>query len=425
MRGFVKILEAVIASLLILGSLSFLYSFRLREQEWGRAAMETLARDAIFVLEKSRAISDALLGNESKINNLLANLLPPSVMWRVEIRGLPKDRIRIGCACTKSEAEKLKQILHIYTSEDWVIKFCKRNITFGMVLITLDESVEELIEGTDLIFTFNQTRLEENQEKIKRLLESDKGVVLVADLNETSDFISSLFNLSWKSGEPSEDNSFTSLEVETPSFHFARLFTLMPIRIDTNQNQVGHFYIRGEVHNLTTGYNASAGYEFVKIDADPREYKEGEIANVTDRENKTWHVLIREIDADLTDGRTFADISLIDENYTFYLPNPSGKNKIAANEQTILATSNGFSSLQLNEHPFSLKGRAIWMKSYDPNFSDVNQLLKSTLLFAAGEQFTLAGEKKPTQPYVAASWINSQAEFCLPYTASIYVWYVY
>ena len=430
MRGFIKILEAVIASLVILGALSYFSALTARESTWGSAILGVMARDAIHVVSKSGELIRAIKeNNASKLEKLLENALPKSMMWKFVIIGLPKPTIRIGCDCTDEEMRRVKEMLHIYTSEDYVINFNGRNLTFGLLQISLENyDIDELIREIDVLLLFNASVLTENEEKVKRLLASDKGVLMVADLNESqikNSFLSWLFGLELKSGTPSDYNNFSSLNVESKSFHISRLFTSMPVRIDTRKNKGGFFYVRGEVHNLTTGYNRSFNYEYVKVDNDPTEYREGEVFNVSDSDGNTWHFLVRQIDANKSDGRTFADISVIDENYSFFIPNKGEFNKVARNEKTILLTSNEFSSLQLNQQLEQFRGRAAWLKSYQSNFSDVNQLFKSLLLFLAGEKFTLGRDVNMPILFRTASYLFSQRYFAFPFAARIHVWYVY
>jgi hypothetical protein len=262
---------------------------------------------------------------------------------------------------------------------------------------------------------------------IDNFLKNDKGIVAIADINSThleDEYFTSIFNLSYRSGSPVTKNQFTYRDdIKKVSYHISRLFTSMPIRIDTHINTEGYFYIRDELHNITTNYDGAC---FVKHDNDPAKYRVGDIFVVTDFESKRWRIKIRNIDCDVFDDRTFVDISIVDRNYTFNIVNKPNYNKISVNEKTILSTTNNFATVQVNYDIFYGKGRAVWIKQYPINRSDVNQLFKSLLLYVAGEKYRMETYTKHTpEKYKSVTYLMSSSLFDTPFIVRLFIWFIY
>ncbi|MCD6422145.1 hypothetical protein J7L13_02240 [bacterium] len=395
--------------------------------EWDYALLETRARDALAVLHTSGSLERFIrFNNATGLEQTLSKLLPESVMFSAEIEGLPKPLIRIGCNCSDEEIKKLKTMLHINLSNDKVITFNSRNITFGYVKINLNDLRKKAGE-IDVLLFFGYRNFSPYKSSVENFLKQDKGIFAIADLNAThldDPYFAYLFNLSSSPGNPAAENSFAYQDdVEKISYHASRLFTSMPVRIDTHVNTEGYFYIRNEAHNITTAYDGAC---FVMHDDDATKYRMGEVFTVTDSENSQWHVKIRYIDCDTLDGRTFVDISIIDRNYTFKIINNPNHNRVSANEKTVLSTSNHFASVQVNYDMFYGKGRAVWMKHYPANRSDVNQLFKSLLLYAAGEKYRMETYTKPMpKKYRSVTYFMPSGAFDAPFIVRLFLWFIY
>ena len=428
MKGFIRILEALVASIILLSSLSYFFKVRTSETGWDYALLEMRARDALAVLHTSGLLENFIrFNNVTGLEQTLSKLLPESVMFSTEIEGLPKPMIRIGCNCSDEEIEELKTMLHINLSNDKIITFNSRNITFGYVKINLSDLRKKASE-IDVLLFFGYRNLSPYRSSVENFLKQDKGIFAIADLNDThlqDSYFASLFNLSSSPGNPAAENRFAYIDdVKKVSYHISRLFTSMPVRIDTHLNTVGYFYVRNEAHNITTG---SDGACFVMHDEDTTKYRAGEVFVVTDSENNRWQIKIRDIDCDTVDDRTFVDLSIIDRNYTFKIVNKPHHNRVSVNEKTVLSTSNDFASVQVNYDMFYGKGRAVWMKRYPVNRSDVNQLFKSLLLYAAGERYRMETYAKiPPKKYRSVSYfIPGGSVFDAPFAVRLFLWFIY
>ncbi len=424
MKGIARILEAILASVIILGSLSYFLVAKVHESRWGYVILENELQDVLVTLTKTGELVNYIRTNDiTGLHEELNALLPKTVMYKLEVIGLPKPMIRIGCNCTESELSKLRKMLHI--QRERTFEFNGRNLSLGFQRIALSKPSEDL----DLIVFFGYRNLSRYSWELENFLQKDKGVLMIANLTDedlNDAYLTELFGLNYKTGHPSRNNNFVDItNVSTLAYHISRLFGDMPIRIDTNLNTQGYFYLRTSLHNLTTGQDENGSY--VLHDLDPTKYREGDVFLATDEDDRTWRIKVYKIDADPSDEVTYADIGIIDRNYTFFIQDPIGENHVAANELTIVKTTNDFASVQINDDVGLYgRGRAVWIKSYDPNATDLNQLLRSLVLYAAGERFAM--EHYPTklpERYVSVSLILSDVYFDFPFVVKLIGWFVY
>src|SRR3989338_3109322 len=113
MRGFIKIIEAVIASIILLTAMTFFFSAEAKYPRWGASLMQAEARDALAALNKSGAMNN-FIENAYKddaarqtakegMTGMLEAMLSGSTDFSLEIRGLPDPKINIICVCSQTE----------------------------------------------------------------------------------------------------------------------------------------------------------------------------------------------------------------------------------------------------------------------------------------------------------------------------------
>jgi hypothetical protein len=99
MRGFIKILESIIASIIIISAITFFFSFS-RPSE----SRQTESNYVLPALQKSGLLDEYITNNDvTSMTQTLKNMLPPSVDFSVEISGIPNPEIKIACVCTDAE----------------------------------------------------------------------------------------------------------------------------------------------------------------------------------------------------------------------------------------------------------------------------------------------------------------------------------
>jgi len=434
-KGFVKILEAVIASIILIGSVSYFFIPYIKSSDWSRSNLELQGRDALVALDNYGYLRTFILENnitedQKGLEYYLKKMLPKSVMFSVEVYGLPKPVIKLGCNCTSAEMEKLQKMIY-----DKRIEFKGREINFS---IDAETGLENLLANRDIdvILLFGYKDLSPYKSEMEEFLGRDKSILVIADLNETEvndGIFNETFNLSWQvGGILDENNDFSDLsDPKNISWHISNYFVYMPVRIETtedigNGERKGNFFIQGIQHDLITGYNETGSFDYVRYDTDTKQYKLNEVFIVDG-----WSIKIRRIDSNYTDDyTTYADISIINRSYVFNISNTPSKNNIAKNEKTILKTTNGFSSVQSNYQITKYgKGRTVWLKNYTETYSDVNQLFKSILLWAAGENYDLGqifGHKKMRpKSYTKVYYVVSGNQEFEPYIIKLVLWHIY
>jgi hypothetical protein len=220
-----------------------------------------------------------------------------------------------------------------------------------------------------------------------------------------------IFNITLRDGSVSSYSQINSNSLEP--FRIGEYFIDVPIRIYNNSN----FWIKDISHSLYVCIDNNS-LPCIRIDNLPQEYHIGDTVIIDGTRIK-----IRDIDADESDGRVFADISIIDRNYNFYLPNPYPG--IEANEKTILKTLNGFSFAQLNyfitQHG---NGRAVWIKDFGEERKDFGQLLKSIILWASEERFKTETQKI-NKNFIETYYLVSGIFESEPYLIRLIAFYIY
>ena len=112
MKGFIKTLEAIIASLIILASLTYFFSTPNRVSGWSNALLQTEVEDSLATLYKSGVLETLVKDNNTiELNSRLKQMVPDIVDFSIEIRGIPNPEIRIAVLGDSSDATNLKSIL--------------------------------------------------------------------------------------------------------------------------------------------------------------------------------------------------------------------------------------------------------------------------------------------------------------------------
>ncbi|MBI2971223.1 MAG: hypothetical protein HYY37_02265 [Candidatus Aenigmarchaeota archaeon] len=193
-KGFVRILEAIIASLILLTSLSYFFIIE-RYSFWGDVLTQTQVNDAMASLYINGTVQQAiLLNNATLLHTRLKRMLPETVDFSVEVRGIPNPVIRIGCNCTTEETQKLKDMLY-----STAFGYKKRNI----MLVVTNDSLDNLAYAPiDVVVFFGYRQFDAaNRSYLSNFLANGKTLFMLADLkeNEVKDgFIGPLFGLSWR-----------------------------------------------------------------------------------------------------------------------------------------------------------------------------------------------------------------------------------
>ncbi len=424
MKGFVKILEAIIACIILLASLSYFFTFHTQQSGWFDTTLKLEAQDALTVLDKSGFIQDWIReNNESglKEKGKLDKMIHETADFAVGVYGIPKSEIWIGCNCSETEKEELKKMLRPGTASGSDLERGGAFLLNGRKIELMVKKVNlDHLEGTDVLIFFGYKDLTTHMAEINELLAQGGGIVAIANLTagQTNDGIfNTIFNLSWNSGGSGSSNSVFN-DITDPrnvSYKIADYFVSVPFRVNTSYDHEGEFYIHGNEHTIETYYNSTGEYAIFNT----KYYEEGDIIVVDDVPVKVVRI---NANVSLPEFES-VDLSIINASYEFYgLPWDATTNKIAKDKKTVLV-SDELSSVKANYYITKYgKGRTVWIPEYEKKYTDINQLLKASILWASGEEFIIDDKTLPKQYMEVSRIINDNG---VSYRVSLLIWRIF
>ncbi|MBI2076705.1 MAG: hypothetical protein HYT72_05660 [Candidatus Aenigmarchaeota archaeon] len=181
-KGFIRILEVIIASLILLASLSFF--FAATTTKTGNELEQMRVEDVLASVQKSGLLESFVKTNDiTGLNAKLKALMPQPIDFSIEISGIPNPEIRIGCNCTDAKKTELENIL-----SPLAFSYKQRSIKIVIQKIKL----EEIAGATfDILFFFDkESMFHTNPDKQEKLITNltrflENGTVfLFSDLQE-------------------------------------------------------------------------------------------------------------------------------------------------------------------------------------------------------------------------------------------------
>jgi len=197
MKGIVKILEAIIASIILITTISFFITVE-RTTRWDTALFQTKMQDTLSSLDRSGNL-ELYIKNYDKegLENLIRNTTGRTTGFSINIAGISDSEIVIACNCTNSEINDLKTILNITVDNSFFYKTRRINITINQA------SIESISQESDMLFIFGYENLNSYQTQINNFLNQDKTIFMFSSLSEiqTNDGImNETFDLEWNNG---------------------------------------------------------------------------------------------------------------------------------------------------------------------------------------------------------------------------------
>ncbi len=408
MKGFIKTIEVVIASIIVLIVMSQFF-FNVEREPWGKIFLKTSLEDAIISLHKTGELEKYVTRNDyNSFHKKLEFMMGGPYSFSIVVRDVPKPIIKVGCVCNDEELNilksRLKPVEFEYSGRPTEIRINKTEIYSN---------------EPDVFFYFNKTKFKEDKSLIKSKLTRGKGVILMSDLSESDmNDLSDIFGFSPK--QTTKTNSNFSKAPETISFHISKIFTKVPFRVYTSGStteQFGYIQLREQDYEIKTFTNSTCE-NCLEYPVDSGKYYEiGETFEIeTDAENYT--LLVDKVQANSSIGDTFSDLIILNRTYTFKTPAIVGSDyfdgSILYNGENSLVTTNKMATWTYNS----------------ANNSDNNQLLKSLILYTAGESYRLdrdffdvtAPSSEPPGEYVSVSYRVSGYEDLDPFEIIIRAW---
>lgn len=194
MKGFAKIFEAIIASVIILASLTFFFVPDIKGSGWEDTMIQTLAQDALESAYLNGTLINYIRSDDrTQINTLMSEMLPKTVDFSIEVSGTVNSVINIVCVdCAGGDVDELKTILN---PVDFSYK--ERNISIRVQALSLSNN--DVPKDTNILFFFNKNLIKTYEPKINSTLSNGGSVVLLSDLTQqdAQGTIGNLFNLTW------------------------------------------------------------------------------------------------------------------------------------------------------------------------------------------------------------------------------------
>ncbi len=234
-KGFVKILEAVLASVIILSSLSFFISITSPGDGWDKAVSELRAQDALGVAVSSGALQSYVkLNDQSGLRNYMRNMFAASTDFSVEISGIPNPVTYVSCSCTDAQVASLKANL-----APLAFNYKGRNMEIRVNKI---EDTANLPEETNVLFFYDfqelplmpanpsfMSQYQNNKARLDSFLESGGTIFLYDDLTqaEAEDATAmKIFGVSWKAAGNNQDKGkfLDTTDAARSSFNIAEYY---------------------------------------------------------------------------------------------------------------------------------------------------------------------------------------------------------
>src|SRR3989338_2312462 len=226
MKGFVRILEALISSIILFTSLTYFftaydYSF------WNTASLRTLMQDAVSALYLGGAINDSFYSADpAGVKAALDSIMPPTTDYSAEIRGAPPPEIKIHCVCAIAEADVVRARLGLAGT------FFMYNERVVSVIMSADPDINNVDKAADIIMFLRPADLAGREQRLGNWIAQGRNVMLLADIQKT-DFddgnigpsLSNVFGLQWSESAAAGAGAVTQAgNVRTIPYRIAKYF---------------------------------------------------------------------------------------------------------------------------------------------------------------------------------------------------------
>ena len=103
MKGIIKILEAMLASIILLSTISYFLVIE-KESNWDDVLTQTKIKDSLATLYLNGSMENFIRnGDAVTLNSALKGLLAETLDFSIVIKGIPDYEIKLGCICDAGE----------------------------------------------------------------------------------------------------------------------------------------------------------------------------------------------------------------------------------------------------------------------------------------------------------------------------------
>lgn len=196
-KGFIKVVEAVIASIIVLASLSYFFGYYVRPSEWDNAQIKLQSQDILNTMD-DKIVDYMKTGNPSDLRDTIQNMASERIGFSINVVGAPPPRILIACVkCTDDELNDLTNRTDPMSSYQ---DARGRRIS---VAINKVSSFAVVTKDMDIMFIYGYGKINSDSERqnIKNYLDAGGNVILFSELtqaqidDENNDFLKTVFGL--------------------------------------------------------------------------------------------------------------------------------------------------------------------------------------------------------------------------------------
>jgi hypothetical protein len=222
LKGFARILEAVLASIVLLTVLVYFFVHSHYYYSWEDTNLRIRMHDTLASLYKSGELQNYVRNNDADgINNRIQKIFPKTVGYSVEIRGIPNPIIYLSCNCTRNEAMEI---------EKTILKPVDFNYTTRNINIRIKQaSIDNIDPRTNVLLVRDYMNIAGHEAKINQFLEKGGTIFLFSDITqealESNKYLIKTFNLSWKDSPTTAQSKFYStIDPEKPSYYISKYY---------------------------------------------------------------------------------------------------------------------------------------------------------------------------------------------------------
>ena len=216
MKGFIKTFEAIMASVIILVSLTYFFTAPPRTSGWGDAFLQTEVEDALITLHKSGDLSDYVKNNDAEgLNTKLKEILTKTIDFSPIVSETPNPDIYISVIGDSDDENNLKAMLGN--------TLCYNSKTINLYIT--EAEWDSLDPATNIVFLFGYQDLNTRLDEVNELLKNGSTIFMFGDLTSgqvNDGILNDLFGLTWNDvGVPSSTGNFH--EYENPNITSFRI----------------------------------------------------------------------------------------------------------------------------------------------------------------------------------------------------------
>lgn len=262
-KGIVRMLEAIIACIIILTVMSFFFTSKFKPQIEDNL-IYVQAYDALGVLNADQSLKNYVKNNDAQgLTESFSSMFPSTLGFSIQVKGTVNPEIYVAGNCTGIEINGMRNSL-----QPLVFEYKKRRIE----IFLSNSSIDPIKEGSNVLLFCRYTKLSDYSHEIEEFLSSGGTVFLLADLaqNEVEDgFLNTTFNLSWSSTTAAQPGYFvTTNDPKNTSTKIFRYYDNITVESfdDVNRLEFSEFHNTNIASGSGTVVTDSTGTKsFVKV----------------------------------------------------------------------------------------------------------------------------------------------------------------